>query len=146
MTGAMATVTPLCQAPIVAEGFIVVMRRSASARPTSGLAWLSAKTSLTLAPPSEGMPFQPAPRSALPAAAFTPPLIMSAANSAPTLQSWPVPGAEPVSGMMTPTTTSLGVWASSAKTPSATTPMIASTRPSTRPLIAASLQTDLWAA
>src|SRR5215471_12451771 len=95
MTGAMATVTPLCQAPMVAEGLALVINRSASARPTSGLAWLSAKTSLSLAPPRLGIPFQPAPSSELPAAALTPPLIMSAANSAPTLQSWPVPGAGP---------------------------------------------------
>src|SRR5881409_2340942 len=65
MTGAMATVTPLCQAPIVAEGFTVVMRRSASARPTSGLAWLSAKTSLSLAPQRrDTIPARPEQRAA----------------------------------------------------------------------------------
>src|SRR5215471_3769196 len=106
-TGTMAAESPELKAPnrIWAPAFT---RRSASGRATSGLDWVSPRTSSSRAPPSALIP---------PAA-----LISSAAIWAPARHAWPGSARGPVTGWITPTLT-VGVCARrTAGNPRAETP------------------------
>src|SRR6185295_11405864 len=106
-TGTIEAVEPESKEPISSWAPWLITR-SASVRPSSGLVWVSPRTSSSFAPLSDLMP---------PAA-----LIASAAICAPRRHAWPGSASGPVIGCTTPTL-SVGAWArSTAGKPSAAAP------------------------